>query len=96
MAAPNFEIVKGNILRTVFQVKTLGGFKSPTTVTCKSKIDGGSSSTHTVVTDGEGRFHADIDTSSMTAGEYSLSWQGTGAAVAKNERRFIIREALIP
>ena len=96
MPAPNYEIVKGNILRSVFQVKVLGEFVSPTSVTCKTKLDGDTEDSQVVVTDGVGRFHADIDTSSMTAGEYSLSWQGAGAAIAKNERRFTVTEALIP
>lgn len=96
MAAPNFELVKGNILRSFFQVKNAGTFSSPTTVTCKTQLDGGSPASQTVVQDGVGRYHADIDTTSMTAGEYSLSWAATGAAVAKNERRFTLTEALIP
>lgn len=96
MAAPNYEIVKGNILRSTFQVKVLGEFTSPTSVTCSTKLDGASASTQSVTQDGVGRYHADIDTSSMAAGDYSLSWHGTGAAVAKNERRFTVKEALIP
>lgn len=96
MAAPNYEIVKGNILRATFQVKVLGAFTSASSVTCETKLDGSSSSSQIVVQDGVGRYHADIDTSSMTAGEYSMSWTATGAVVAKVERRFTVTEALIP
>lgn len=93
--APNKEVVKGNVLRSYFQIKSAGSFISAT-VTCKYQLDGDSSATATVVQDGVGRYHADINTTSLTAGNYSLSWTATGAAVAKNERRFTLTEALIP
>lgn len=96
MAEPYATYTKGNVFRAGFQVKNLGAFISPTTVTCKTKIDGGSSVDQVVLQDGVGRYYADIDTTSMTAGDYSLSWQGTGAAVCKKEQRFTVKEALIP
>ena len=96
MSAPNFSVVKGNIIRATFQVKCLGSFIDPSAVTCKTKLDGDSSASQTVVKDGTGRYHADINTTSMTAGEYSLSFTATGTAIAKVERRFTLTEALIP
>jgi hypothetical protein len=97
MADPNYSFVKGNVLRSYFQVKSQGGFISPSVVTCKFQRDGdGSPTSATVAQDGVGCYHADIDTSSLTAGDFSLSWQGTGAAVCKREKRFTLTEALIP
>lgn len=96
MADANYTELKGNILRSYFQVKSLGDFISPTTVTCKFIKDGDVSPTSAVVAqDGVGRYHADIDTSSLSAGDYTVSWKGTGAAVCKDEKKFTLKEATI-
>lgn len=95
MADPYYTILKGNVLRAEWQVKSFGSFLAPSVITCKTLIDGGSPVSQVVLTDGDGRYHADIDTSSMTAGTYTVSWLGTGTAIAKAEMRFVIEEALV-
>jgi hypothetical protein len=48
MADPNYSFVKGNVLRSYFQVKSQGGFISPSVVTCKFQRDGDGSPMATV------------------------------------------------
>lgn len=98
MAAPTLVVAKGNILRTVFQCKSLGSFIDPTTVTCKYALTSspGSPASATPVKDSAGCYHADIDTTSLTVGVYTLTWKGTGTAIALIERQVSVVAAVIP
>lgn len=98
MAAPTLVVPKGNVVRSYFQVKSLGAFVAPTTITCKYALTSspGSPTSAIVSTDGTGRYHADIDTSSLDAGTYTITWKGVGAAIALIERQVTVSTPTIP
>lgn len=98
MAYPTLTVPKGQTLRVSALFKSLGEFIDPTTVTCKYALTAspGSPTSASVVKAATGKYHADIDTTSLTAGEYTVTWKGVGAALALRERKFVVTTPVIP
>jgi hypothetical protein len=75
-------------------VNTSGVPTNPTTATIKYRADAGTVQTPSPISDGNGAYHYNIDTTGWTGPDiqtYTVQWQGTGAVVAIGDDYFGVK-----